>query len=160
MAEDSTWEEVDKQKIEGGAHEMFTTIARYFKKYKRFLTINILALIFLFSYSLYIHHEVSVTSGTQKEIIEFIKVNLKDQNEEKIKTHAIAIQQKIDEYKRTGNQAVDESTLDLYAKAFELASEGDKLCYVVEDMADGMIKSYKEGVKDGNKMWGKRITQS
>lgn len=139
---------------------MFTTIRKYVNKYKKFFKINVLALIFLFSYSLYIHYKLSVTSGQQEEIIAFIQGNLKDQNEEKIKTHAIAIQQKIDEYKRTGNQEIDESTLDLYAKAFELAANGDKLCYVVEDMADGMIKSYHEGLKDGNKMWGKKANQS
>jgi cell division protein FtsB len=139
---------------------MFKRIAQYLKKYRRFFTINLLALILLFSYSLYIHYELSQTMDQQQEIVAFIQSNVKDQNSEKIKTHAIAIQQKIDDYVETGNISIDDAVIKLYEKAVVLAKDGNKLCYILEDMADGMLSSYIEGMKDGHKTFLKGRTQS
>ena len=132
-----------------------TTIKRYLRRHKRIILIN-LALIILITvggYLGYLNHRVNVNNNNQKVIVSYLQKNSIEQETEKIKTHAIAIRQKIDGYNPVGNKVIDSEVVTLYINAYELASEGNKACYVLEVLADDIKQAYRLGKKDCKKSW-------
>jgi len=135
---------------------MLEKIKSLFRKYKKKITPLILVMTALIFYVGYVHFQLSMTQARQDKIIYSIASNIENENVRDIKTHAIEIRAKIDNYKSCGNDSVDSSVLEFYEKSYALAKTGDKACYIFEMLAENMTEMYNLGVKDGNKMWGKR----
>ncbi len=65
-----------------------------------------------------------------------------------IKLHSKVIEQKIENFKRTGNKKIDEEAALVYGLAYEYSINGDKVCYVFELMADRCLFAYSQGLSD------------
>lgn len=139
---------------------MFGATKKFIRKYKKYLKMSALLSCLFACCVLYLGYNLHKVKENQKEIVDIINDNVDAQDFEKVKTHSISIKCKMDDYEATGNLPIDEVVMGLYKRSYELALKGDKLCYVVETMADVIYESYKAGVKDGNKMWGNRRFQS
>jgi len=130
------------------------TIKKYFRKHKRVIILVTLLIASLASCLGYMQYRVNRNERNQAAIVNYLKKNLDQQEKDKIQNHAIAIQLKMDKYKNTGNPYIDSYVVNLYDTAHDLAEEGNKACYVLENFGDDILKAYREGKKDGNKMWG------
>jgi len=114
------------------------------------------ALLGLSIYFVYLNVRVHNLSTRQDNIATVLLGSISNQDVEKIKTHSIEILQKISNYQPVGNEYLDNSILELYGRAYEIAQKGDKSYFYFENMADGMLLAYKQGALDGNKMWNKK----
>jgi hypothetical protein len=135
---------------------MFTKLKGLHKKYKKYLTVNTMVLtilFFLIPYVGYLHYKINYTGMIQYKMYKYLETNASEQDQEKIRTHAIAIQQKISDYEPVGNEHVDQYVLTAYQSAKELALKADDSCYVVERMGDDVLEAYKLGKVEGNRMW-------
>jgi len=107
----------------------------------------------------YMNHKINYTVMIQHGMLKYLNKNVSEQQTEKIRNHAIALQQKISDYESVGNDYVDQYVLTAYQSAKELALVGDDSCYFVEKFGDDILNAYSIGVIDGNKMWNKSHTQ-
>ena len=132
---------------------MSPKLRKYLRTNKRLLILGSILVLTLISSFSYMQYQVSRNARNQKVIVNYLQKNSIQQEKEKIQTHAIAIQQKIDKYRKTGNISIDLYVLGLYSQALDLASEGNKSCYVLEEFGDDILDAYRQGKKDGNKAW-------
>ena len=135
---------------------MLTKLKGFYRKYKQYLTINVIVLailMFMAPYVGYLHYKINYTGMIQYKMLKYLENNANEQDQEKIRNHAIAIQQKISDYETVGNEYVDQYVLTAYQGAKELALKADNSCYVVEKIGDDVLGAYKLGKVEGNRMW-------
>jgi len=135
-----------------------TILQRNIKKLKKNITIPLILMtsaIVVVSHLAFIQYQVQANAHKQQRIVKYLNENAKTQESDKIKTHAVAIQLKIDKYKKSGNLSVDMYAINIYSSAFRLASDGNKACYLLEVFADDYVEAYYNGLKDGKKFGAK-----
>jgi len=132
---------------------MLTKLKGFYRSCKKYFTIKIIAVIVAISCMGYMNYKINYTAMVQHNMLVYLKNNSNEQQQEKIRNHAIAIQQKISDYESVGNEYVDQYVLTAYQSARELALMGDNSCYFVESVGDEMLKAYALGMVDGKKVW-------
>jgi len=130
-----------------------SNIPRHIKKHKRLVILVSILIFSLVSCLGYIQYRVSKNEKNQKAIVEYLKKNLDREIKDKIESHAIVIQLKIDKYKKTGNLYVDSYVINMYTTAQKMAEEGIQDCYTLEHFGDDMSEAYRQGKKDADKYW-------
>jgi len=130
----------------------FKRYLRYIRRHKRVIIFSsILTLIILICF-IYINHRINKNEDKQQTIVRYLEKNYEEQQIEKVRSHSFAIKQKIDGYKKIGNEFVDGNVLNLYVNAYALALEGNKFCYMLEVIGDDTLEAYRQGRKDGKKL--------
>ena len=135
---------------------MFIT---HIKRYPGFYKINTLVMAAMCAAIVFLGYKLAETRSLQCDIILVLEKTVKNQGTQEIRTHAIEIKAKIDNYTPTGNIIIDENVIKLYTAAYDLAMDKNPSYIFLESSAESIIEAYKQGTMDGNKKWMKRQNQ-